>query len=343
MAKTTTRTGREPTRRTVASKATGPGAVGQSLRTGLQQAIDPLPSWRDVPARHAIVDFVSRVTDHRSPDFVPPTERIATFDDDGTLWCETPIYPQAAFLVDRLRALAPEHPDWTRTEPHRSLLVGDANGVAAVGVHGVAALVAATHSGMTTDAFAATAKEWLATATNPQFGRRYADCAYQPMLEVMAYLRKNAFRTFIVSGGGADFLRVFAEATYGIPPEQVLGSTGRVRLESRGGQLVLVRLPELDLLDDGPGKPVGIHRDIGRCPIMAFGNSDGDLAMLRWATSGDRPHFAALVHHTDAERETAYDRESRVGTLDEALTAAATHGWTVVDMARDWATIFPPL
>jgi len=337
------RADRDATRSAAPVEVAGVGAPRRRTRPGPQQAIDPLPSWNDVPSRQAIVDFVSRVTDHRGSDFVPPAERIATFDNDGTLWCEVPMYAQAAFLVDRIRALAPDHPDWTRTEPFRSLLVGDVDAVAAAGVHGIASLVAATHAGMTTDTFAETARNWLATATNPVFGRRYADCTYQPMLEVMAYLRKNAFKTFIVSGGGADFLRVFAESTYGVPPEQVVGSAGKVRFEPRDGEPVLIKLPELDLLDDGPGKPVGIHRAIGRRPIMAFGNSDGDLEMLRWATTGRRPHFAALVHHTDASREAAYDRESRVGKLDEALTAAATHGWTIVDMERDWAKIFPAL
>jgi phosphoserine phosphatase len=287
------------------------------------------------------VDFVERVTTTGSPTYVAPAERVAVFDNDGTLWCEQPIYTQVAFALDRVKALAPEHPEWQRTEPFRSLLAGDLRAAASGGEKGAAALIAATHAGMTTDEFTATVRTWIARARHPKLGRPYDSCVYQPMLELLAYLRDNGFSTFIVSGGGADFVRAISERRYGIPPERVIGSTGKVVLQMRDGTPVLVKQPAVEFVDDGQGKPVGIHRAIGRRPVMAFGNSDGDLQMLQWTAAGDGPRFCLLVHHTDAEREFAYDRASHFGKLDAALDEATRRGWTVADMERDWARVFP--
>jgi phosphoserine phosphatase len=287
------------------------------------------------------VDFVERVTTTGSRTYLAPAERVAVFDNDGTLSCEQPIYTQVAFALDRVRALAPEHPEWQKTEPFRSLLAGDLRAAASGGEKGGAALIAATHAGMTTDEFTATVRTWFARARHPKLGRPYDSCVYRPMLELLAYLRDNGFSTFIVSGGGADFVRAISERRYGIPPERVIGSTGKVALEMRDGTPVLVKQPAVEFVDDGQGKPVGIHRAIGRRPVMAFGNSDGDLQMLQWTAAGDGPRFCLLVHHTDAEREFAYDRASHFGKLDAALDEATRRGWTVVDMERDWARMFP--
>jgi phosphoserine phosphatase len=306
-----------------------------------QERLVALPSWRSGPARSAIVDFVERVTTTGSPTYVAPAERVAVFDNDGTLWCEQPIYTQVAFALDRVKALAPEHPEWQRTEPFRSLLAGDLRAAASGGEKGAAALIAATHAGMTTDEFTATVRTWIARARHPKLGRPYDSCVYQPMLELLAYLRDNGFSTFIVSGGGADFVRAISERRYGIPPERVIGSTGKVVLQMRDGTPVLVKQPAVEFVDDGQGKPVGIHRAIGRRPVMAFGNSDGDLQMLQWTAAGDGPRFCLLVHHTDAEREFAYDRASHFGKLDAALDEATRRGWTVADIERDWARVFP--
>lgn len=303
---------------------------------------DAFPSWNDAPAKQAIKDFVARVAgDEKSPDFIKPAERVAVFDNDGTLWCEQPMYFQFLFAIDRLKAMAPQHPEWRDKEPFKSVLAGDMKGLAATGEKGLLEIVAATHAGMTTDEFRQSVEDWLKTARHPKFGRPYTACVYQPMLELLGYLRANGFKTFIVSGGGVEFMRVFAERTYGIPPEQVVGSTGVVKFELRGGKPVLVKEPQVEFVDDGPGKPVGINRFIGRRPIMAFGNSDGDLQMLQWTTAGDGPRFAMLVHHTDAEREYAYDRDSHVGRLDKALDEARARRWTVVDMKDDWRVVFP--
>jgi phosphoserine phosphatase len=306
-----------------------------------QERLVALPSWRSGPARSAIVDFVERVTTTGSPTYVAPAERVAVFDNDGTLWCEQPIYTQVAFALDRVKALAPEHPEWQKTEPFRSLLAGDLRAAASGGEKGAAALIAATHAGMTTDEFTATVRTWIARARHPKLGRPYDSCVYQPMLELLAYLRDNGFSTFIVSGGGADFVRAISERRYGIPPERVIGSTGKVVLQMRDGTPVLVKQPAVEFVDDGQGKPVGIHRAIGRRPVMAFGNSDGDLQMLQWTAAGDGPRFCLLVHHTDAEREFAYDRASHFGKLDAALDEATRRGWTVADIERDWARVFP--
>jgi phosphoglycolate phosphatase-like HAD superfamily hydrolase len=302
---------------------------------------DPLPSWNEGAAKQAIVEFVDAVTQEGGPDFVPVAERIATFDNDGTLWAEQPIYFQLAFALDRVKAMAPEHPEWKDTQPFKAVLEGDPKALAATGEKGLLEIIAATHAGMTTEEFRAIVTDWLATARHPRFERPYSDLVYQPMLELLAYLRERGFKTFIVSGGGVEFMRVFAERVYGIPPEQVVGSSGVVTFEmGPDGEPVLTKEAKVEFVDDGPGKPVGINRFIGRRPIAAFGNSDGDLQMLQWTTAGDGLRFALIVHHTDADREWAYDRESHIGRLDEALNEAKASGWTVVDMRSDWKTIF---
>jgi hypothetical protein len=303
---------------------------------------DPLPSWNEGPARQSIVAFVTRVTDPRAADFVPPAERIATFDNDGTLWAEQPIYAQLLFAVDRVKALAPQHPEWHDTEPFASLLKGDFKAALAGGERSILEIVMATHANMTTDEFDRAVLDWLGKATHPATKRPYTQMVYQPMLEVLAYLRANGFKTFIVSGGGVDFMRPWTQAVYGIPPEQVIGSSIKTRFEMRDGKPVLQRLPELNFIDDKEGKPVGIHQHIGRRPIAAFGNSDGDLAMLQWTMAGKGPRLALFVHHTDAEREWAYDRKSSIGQFDKGLDEARAQGWTVVDMKQDWKVIYPP-
>jgi phosphoglycolate phosphatase-like HAD superfamily hydrolase len=307
------------------------------------RAADALPSWNDGPAKAAIVDFVARVTKEDGPDFVPVPERIATFDNDGTLWSEQPIYFQLAFALDRVKALAPEHPEWKDTEPFKAVLAGDMKTLMASGEKGLMEIIAVSHAGMTTDDFAKTVADWLATAKHPRFHRPYTELVYQPMLELLAYLRENGFKTFIVSGGGVEFMRGFTERVYGIPPEQVVGSSGVTKFEmGADGKPVLMKEAKVEFIDDGPGKPVGINRFIGRRPIAAFGNSDGDLQMLQWTTAGTGPRFALIVHHTDAKREWAYDRKSAIGKLDKALDEAAKRGWTVVSMKDDWKTIYPP-
>lgn len=304
------------------------------------QAEDPLPSWNEGPTKRAIVAFVERVTNEKDVDFVPVAERIATFDNDGTLWCEQPMYVQAAFIVDRIRELAPQHPEWKTEEPYKSLLAGDVKAVADIGEKGFAVLIMATHAGMSVDRFEQIVKDWLAKTRHPKFNRPYTECVYQPMVELLAYLRANGFKTFIVSGGGIEFMRPWTEKAYGIPPEQVVGSSVKTKYELQTDRPVLMRLPEIDFIDDGPGKPVGIQQHIGRRPTMAFGNSDGDYEMLRWTTAGPGARFGLIVHHTDAEREYAYDRDSHVGRLAKALDEAPERGWIVVDMRRDWRTIF---
>ncbi|MEQ1892978.1 MAG: HAD family hydrolase [Planctomycetota bacterium] len=307
------------------------------------KAVGPaaLPSWRDTAPRQALTAFVERVTNEGSPDFIPAAERLAVFDNDGTLWSEQPAYFQAAFLLDRIQALAPEHPEWKTTEPFASVLKGDVKGALAGGEQALLQLAMATHTGMTTEEFAAIVGAWLATARHPKTGKLYTEMVYQPMLELLAYLRAHGFRTCIVSGGGIEFLRVFAEQIYGVPPEQVIGSSIQLKYELRAGEPVIVRLPEVDFIDDKEGKPVAIQQHFGRRPVMAFGNSDGDFQMLEWTTSGAGPRFALLVHHTDAEREWAYDRDSHIGKLARGLDEASTRGWTVVDMKRDWTSVFP--
>jgi phosphoglycolate phosphatase-like HAD superfamily hydrolase len=304
-------------------------------------AADPLPSWNDTAPKKAIVAFVERVTKEGSPDYVPMAERIATFDQDGCLWAEQPMYFQFFFALDRVKALAPQHPEWKDKEPFASLLKGDVKGALAGGERALLEIVMATHTGNTTEEFEQIVKDWIAIAKHPVTKRHYTGMVYQPMLELLAYLRANGFKTFIVSGGGIEFMRPWTEKVYGIPPEQVVGSSVKTKFELRDGKPVLVRLPEIDFIDDKEGKPVGIHRHIGRRPIAAFGNSDGDLQMLQWTTAGNGAHFALLVHHTDTEREWAYDRASSIGRLDKALDEAQAKGWTIVDMKNDWKIIFP--
>lgn len=306
-------------------------------------AKDPLPSWKEGETKSAIIAFVTRVTDPTSADFVPPAERIATFDNDGTLWSEQPIYFQLAFMLDRVEKLAEENPEWKERQPFKAAIEGDIEALAATGKKGLLELAMATHAGTTTDEFEAIVRDWIATARHPRFDRPYTECVFQPMLELLNYLRENEFKTWIVSGGGIEFMRPWAEKTYGIPPEQVIGNSIKTRMEMRDGKPVLVRLPELEFIDDKEEKPVGIHRFIGRRPIAAFGNSDGDLQMLQWTAAGTGARFCMIVHHTDANREWAYDRDSHIGRLDKALDEAQQRGWTVVDMKRDWKSIYAPV
>jgi phosphoglycolate phosphatase-like HAD superfamily hydrolase len=300
---------------------------------------DPLPSWNEGSAKKSILDFVRGVTTSGGPSFVKPEERIAVFDNDGTLWSEQPFYFQLAFVFDRLKAMAPEHPEWKDNPLYMAVLTGDMKTVAAGGVKGLLEMATVTHAGMTTDEFGKIAGGWIESARHPKFGRPYTDVVFQPMVEVLTYLRANLFKTFIVSGGGVEFMRVFAEKVYGIPPEQVIGSSIVTKFEIVDGVPALTRLPELDFMDDSVGKPVGINRHIGRRPIAAFGNSDGDLQMLQWTTGCAGSSFALLVHHTDSVREYAYDASS-MGKLDVALTEAKARGWTVVDMKNDWNQVF---
>lgn len=304
--------------------------------------VDPLPSWEEGPAKVAILEFVDRVTTPGGEDFVPEPERVAVFDNDGTLWAEKPSYFQLAFAMDRVRELASGEVAWKDEEPFRSVLAGDTEGVLAGGEEALLALVLATHSGMTSEEFAGIVDEWISRARHPRLGRLYTECVYQPMLELLRLLDGAGFQTWIVSGGGVEFLRAWAEDVYGIPPERVVGSRLATRLEVRDGEPVLVRQPELEFINDKEGKPVGIRQQIGRRPILAFGNSDGDLAMLQWTAAGKGARLMGLVHHTDAEREWAYDRESKVGRLDRALDEARSRDWTVVDMRSDWRRVFPP-
>jgi phosphoglycolate phosphatase-like HAD superfamily hydrolase len=303
---------------------------------------DPLPSWNETAPKKAVIAFVEKVTKEGSPDFVPVPERIATFDNDGTLWAEKPVPFQFVFAVDRVKALAPQHPEWKTKQPFASLLKGDMAGVAAAGEKGVLEIVAATHTGMTTDEFSRSVQEWIPSAKHPGTGRLFTDMVYQPMLELLAYLRANGFKTFIVSGGGVEFMRPWTERIYGIPPEQVIGSSGKLKLETRDGKPVLVKLPAVDLIDNEEGKPVGIQSRIGRRPIAAFGNSDGDLQMLQWAMAGEGARFALFVHHDDVQREYAYDRSDKLQQFDKGWDEAVAKGWTVVSMKDDWNTIFPP-
>ena len=334
----------EITRRTMVVLL-GSALCGAGSRPALAQT-DPLPSWNDGAVKKSITDFVARVTTQGGLDFVPVPERIATFDNDGTLWVEQPFYSQLAFALDRVKALAPQHPEWKNRQPFKALLAGDKQALAAAGKDGLLQIMAVTHAGMTVEDFTKIVIDWTATARHPRFNRPYTELVYQPMLELLSYLRTNGFKTFIVSGGGIEFMRPWTEKAYGVPPEQVVGSSGVVTFELRpDGTPILVKIPKVEFVDDSPGKPVGINRFIGRRPIFAFGNSDGDLQMLQWTAAGDDARsgtrFMGLVHHTDAEREYAYDRQSKVGRLDKALDEANAKGWTVVDMKHDWRVIFP--
>jgi phosphoglycolate phosphatase-like HAD superfamily hydrolase len=301
---------------------------------------DPLPSWCEGAAKSAILDFVARVTTADSPDYVKPEERIATFDNDGTLWAEQPYYIQLAFALDQIKALAPQHPEWQSREPFKSALAGDAKSILTGGERALLEIVAATHFGMTTEEFEAEVRAWLTTARHPETNRPYTEMVFQPMLELLTYLRASGFKTFIVSGGGVEFMRTFAERTYGVPPEQVVGSSGKLKFEMRDGKPILIKLSEVDFINDNVGKPVAIQQHIGRRPIAAFGNSDGDLEMLQWTTAGEGARLALLVHHTDGIREWAYDH-SYFGRLDKALEEANTNRWVVADMKNDWQRVFP--
>ncbi|MCQ3830903.1 haloacid dehalogenase-like hydrolase [Microbulbifer elongatus] len=301
----------------------------------------PLPSWNAGSTKQSIVEFVEKVTKQGGPDFVPEAQRIATFDNDGNLWAEQPLYFQLIYAIDQVKKMAPDHPEWKTQEPFASVLKGDQKEVMASGKKGLMKILAATHANMTAEEFQANVAEWLKTAKHPKFNKPYNELVYQPMLELLQYLRANGFKTFIVSGGGVDFMRVFAEQTYGIPPDQVIGSSLKAKYEVRDGKPVIVKLPEINLIDDKEGKPVGIHQYIGQRPIFASGNSDGDYQMLEWTTAGSGPRFGLLLHHTDAKREWAYDRESHVGRADKALDDASKNGWTVIDMKNDWKTVFP--
>ena len=302
---------------------------------------DPLPSWNAGVAKQSIFAFVQTVTDRASPQFVPPEHRIATFDNDGTLWSEQPVYFQLAFALDRVKALAPQHPEWKTRQPFKAVLDGDMKALAASGQKGLGELVMATHTGMTTDEFTKIVADWIATAQHPRFKRPYTDLVFQPMVELLTYLRANGFKTYIVSGGTIEFMRPWTERIYGIPPEQIVGTSFVTTFKlGDDGKPMLVRQPKIDFVDDGPGKPVGIQKFIGRRPLLAFGNSDGDQQMLQWTAAGDGTRFMGLVHHTDDVREWAYDRQSHVGRLDKALDEAKGRGWTVVDMKADWKKIF---
>ncbi|WP_376778468.1 HAD family hydrolase [Rhizobium laguerreae] len=302
---------------------------------------DPLPSWNDTASKAAIVSFVEKVTGQGSPDFVPENERIAVFDNDGTLWVEHPMYTQLAFALDRVKALAPQHPEWKETQPFKAVLEGDMKTLAASGEKGLMELIMTTHAAMTSGDFQKVVTDWLASARDPKFKRPYTELVYQPMIELLAYLRANGFKTFIVSGGGIEFMRPWAEKVYGVPPEQVIGSSIKTEFRMQDDTPTLFRLPEINFIDDKAGKPVGINQQIGRRPIAAFGNSDGDLQMLQWTTMAGGPaRLGVLIHHTDAEREYAYDRETEFGRLDKALDAASIAGWTVVDMKADWKQVF---
>jgi phosphoserine phosphatase len=302
---------------------------------------DPLPSWNDGPTKQAIVDFVTAATTEGGPDYIAPGDRIATFDNDGTLWSEQPMYFQGMFVNDRIKELAADHPEWASEMPFKAVLDGDMAALGAAGEKGLVELVGATHAGMTQEEFEAEVKDWLATARHPRFDRPYTDLVFQPMLEVLDYLRANDFQTWIVSGGGIDFMRPWAEAVYGIPPWQVIGSQIEVTYNDEGDAPRFDREPEVFFIDDKAGKPVGILRHIGREPVIAFGNSDGDYQMLEYVTAGDGPDLGLIVHHTDATREWAYDRDSHVGTLARALDDAPEEGWQVIDMAKDWKVIYP--
>jgi hypothetical protein len=302
---------------------------------------DPLPSWQDGATKQSIVDFVTRTTTEGSGDFIPAGDRIACFDNDGTLWSEQPVYFQLAFAIDRIKAMAVDHPEWKTKQPYKALLEGDLKAVMAGGEHALLEIVMASHSGMTADAFRQEVKDWMSTATHPKTGKPYTGMIYQPMLELLNYLRANGYKTFIVSGGGIDFMRAWTESTYGIPAEQVVGSFGKVKYEVVDGKGVLTKLPELAFIDDKAGKPVGIYQFIGRRPVFAAGNSDGDYAMLQYTTTGTGPRFGLLVHHTDSVREVAYDSLSAIGNLKKGLVDAPAYHWVIADMKNDWKQVFP--
>ena len=316
-------------------------AASSSVRHALAEGTETLPSWAEGDAKARILEFVAATTTKGSPDFVEPAARIAVFDNDGTLWGEQPMYVQLAFALDRVRQLAPQHPEWQTTEPFKSVLSGDMAGVAASGERGLLELVAATHAGMSAEEFEKIVSDWIEGSRHPTSGKPYTAHIFQPMVELIDYLKANQFAVFIVSGGGVEFMRPWTERVYGIPPENVVGSSIKTKYELRDGHPAITRLPEIDFIDDGPGKPVGIHKFIGRRPIAAFGNSDGDFEMLEWTTSGPGRSFGLIVHHDDAQRENAYDRDSHFGRLARGLDEASARGWTIVSIKNDWKVVYP--
>ena len=315
--------------------------IASTLLAAHAFAADPLPSWNDTTPKQAVIGFVDKVTKQDSSDFVPEPERISVFDNDGTLWAEQPMYFQAFFIFDRIKKLAPGHPEWKEKEPFASVLKGDIESALAGGEKALLEMAMTTHVGMTTEEFEKSVTDWITTAKHPTTGKLFTEMVYQPMLELLDYLRANGFKTFIVSGGGIEFMRPWTEKVYGIPPEQVIGSSGGLKYEIRDGKPVLIKLPEIAHNDDKDGKPVGIQRHIGRRPIFAVGNSDGDLQMLQWTAAGTRPSFCLYIHHTDADREWAYDRDSHIGKLDKGLDEAKAKGWSITRMKDDWKTIHP--
>jgi phosphoglycolate phosphatase-like HAD superfamily hydrolase len=324
----------------VATAAVFAIAASVAPASAFAQSTDPLPSWNDGPRKAAIIEFVSAVTNWVGSDFVPVPERIATFDNDGTLWIEQPIYTQVQFALDRVRELAPDHPEWETTQPFQAVLEGDQEALLASGKKGLVQIIAATHAGMTTDEFEEIASAWIASAHHPRFDRVYTELVYQPMLELLEYLRSARFKVYIVSGGGVEFMRPWTERVYRIPPEQVIGSSIVTTFEWRGGEPVLVRQPEIFFVDDKEGKPIGIQKFIGRRPIASFGNADADIPMLQWTLAGDGARLAMIVHHTDDEREYAYDRDSHIGKLSRGLDEASAGGWLLIDMKNDWGKVF---
>jgi hypothetical protein len=303
--------------------------------------VDPLPSWNEGSTKKSIVDFVDEVTNEASSNYVNPNDRIATFDNDGTLWSEQPYYFQFQFALDRVKEMAADHPEWNDNPLFKTAIENDMNTVMKSGMKGLMEIIMTTHAGMTTAEFEQSVTDWINTAKHPKTNKRYTDMVFQPMLELLDYLRANGFKIYIVSGGGLEFMRPWTEEVYGIPPEQVIGSSIKAKFELREGTPVLVKLPELDFFDDKEGKPVAIHKFIGKKPVFACGNSDGDLQMMQWAASNTYKSFMLYLHHTDAEREWAYDRESHIGRLDKGLDEAIEQGWTIIDMKRDWNSIYP--
>lgn len=316
-------------------------STGSGEQSSLNKHEDPLPSWNEGVVKTAIVDFVTTTTDPKSKSFIPKDERIVTFDNDGTLWSEQPMYFQFLFAMDRIRQMSPEHPEWKEQQPFKAVLENDMETVKESGVKGLLTLTLTSHSGVTTEEFSRIVKDWIDTAKHPSTGRLYKEMVYQPMLEVLDYLRTNGFKTYIVSGGGLDFMRPWTEEVYGIPPEQVVGSSGKYAFRFKNDAPEIVKLPEIDFIDDKEGKPLGIHKFIGRKPVAAFGNSDGDLQMLKWTASGTGQRLMVYIHHTDAEREWAYDRDSHIGRLDQGLDEAIAKGWIIVEMEKDWKVIYP--
>jgi phosphoglycolate phosphatase-like HAD superfamily hydrolase len=304
-------------------------------------AAEVLPSWKDGPSRQAIEAFVTAVTREGDKDFIPPAERIAVFDNDGTLWSEQPMYFEVLFALDEVKRMAPQHLEWKDKQPFKAVLENDQKALAAAGEKGLLQIVGATHTGVTTSEFNANAQRWLAKAVHPRSHKPYTEMVFQPMLELLGYLRENGFKTYIVSGGEVAFMRAFAEEVYGIPPEQVIGTTFVTQFQNKDGKFSILRQGKLAHNDDGPGKPESIESIIGRRPVFAFGNSDGDLQMLQWTTAGEGRRLAGLVHHTDGQREWAYDRKSNIGRLDKALDQATGNKWVVVDMAKEWTRIYP--